>query len=384
MTNIHKLSEAKRVKFSYLQYYALFTAFIIAACANETTDTLTSVSTSKVRPAIVEPISATDKRDLSDDIKPIKKLGLNKRYEFASIDQAITILTANDTYMRQLQPMEIGIKNRNSQKTTVDDLKTTYSQNVISLTDAEKNAIIRAINSIQNNLTPYEEFLPKKVLIAKINENIEGGLPHTRGDMILFSQTVLDEFAETTKKDPAAERYNLASLFLHELHHVLSRHNKDRHDEYFSLIGFRPCNFEEPTSLRAMRLSNPDAPINQHYVPIKTRKGNGIMPFLSVKGAYRVDKKRSQNSLGDYFDFNFLAVQVENGICTIGPDGPSFMAPGAVPEYFKLIGTNTSYIIHPEETLADNFSYLLLEKSDLPNPEILSRIETFWLGPQKE
>jgi hypothetical protein len=47
-----------------------------------------------------------------------------------------------------------------------------------------------------------------------------------------------------------------------------------------------------------------------------------------------------------------------------------------VPEvtgFFEKTGTNTEYIIHPEEILADNFS-LLLGEVDVPNPEITTKL----------
>jgi hypothetical protein len=38
------------------------------------------------------------------------------------------------------------------------------------------------------------------------------------------------------------------------------------------------------------------------------------------------------------------------------------------------VGRNTKYTINPEEILADNFAYLLIQKKDLPNPEIIKNI----------
>jgi hypothetical protein len=43
--------------------------------------------------------------------------------------------------------------------------------------------------------------------------------------------------------------------------------------------------------------------------------------------------------------------------------------------FFEQIGRNTDYIIHPEETLANNFVYLMMAKEDLKNPDIPKNIE---------
>ena len=43
-------------------------------------------------------------------------------------------------------------------------------------------------------------------------------------------------------------------------------------------------------------------------------------------------------------------------------------------DFYQKIGKNTKYIINPEEILADNFAYMLIQKKDLPNPEIPQKI----------
>jgi hypothetical protein len=48
--------------------------------------------------------------------------------------------------------------------------------------------------------------------------------------------------------------------------------------------------------------------------------------------------------------------------------------------FFEQIGRNTNYIIHPEETLANNFVHLMTAKQDLKNPEIPEKIEQLLLA----
>ena len=43
-------------------------------------------------------------------------------------------------------------------------------------------------------------------------------------------------------------------------------------------------------------------------------------------------------------------------------------------DFYQKIGKNTEYIINPEEILADNFAYLVTQKKNLPNPEIIQKI----------
>jgi len=48
--------------------------------------------------------------------------------------------------------------------------------------------------------------------------------------------------------------------------------------------------------------------------------------------------------------------------------------PEVVPEYLLRLGGNTGYIIHPEETMADNFALLVIGRP-VPNPGLLQSIE---------
>jgi hypothetical protein len=49
-------------------------------------------------------------------------------------------------------------------------------------------------------------------------------------------------------------------------------------------------------------------------------------------------------------------------------------APEQISGFIEQVGQNTSYLIHPEEILADNFALLVLGMEDVPSPEILKRI----------
>ncbi len=298
-------------------------------------------------------------------------------YRFATMKEAENILSTDDEYTIELQMAEIGIKNQNASKTSLTDLKNNYRNSVLPWADNERAALIKIVEELGHALKPYEKHLPSQVLMGKISSGIEGGLPHTRANMILFSEGPLDAFTNTVDTNPEKAYRDLKSLFLHELHHVMSRNNRDRHDDYYALIGFEPCTFTAPQSLRSRRLSNPDAPSYKHFAPVTIEQGNGVIPYLTITKPYDEETK---GTLGNYFNFGLLAVNAQNGACTIAGETPQLLSPAIVPDFFKLIGQNTGYIIHPEETLADNFTYLILGRADLPNPEIPEKIKTFWLG----
>jgi hypothetical protein len=53
---------------------------------------------------------------------------------------------------------------------------------------------------------------------------------------------------------------------------------------------------------------------------------------------------------------------------------PQFLALQQLSGFFEQVGRNTNYVIHPEEILADNFALLMMDKRDVPSPEILEKM----------
>ena len=56
----------------------------------------------------------------------------------------------------------------------------------------------------------------------------------------------------------------LLELFLHELFHVYSRHNIDKREEMYAVIGYEKCeDLVFPDILKEVTIANPDAPDNK-------------------------------------------------------------------------------------------------------------------------
>ena len=53
---------------------------------------------------------------------------------------------------------------------------------------------------------------------------------------------------------------------------------------------------------------------------------------------------------------------------------PVLASPEKVSGFFEQVGGNTKYLIHPEEILADNFAWLILDEHNVPSPEILQKM----------
>lgn len=84
-------------------------------------------------------------------------------------------------------------------------------------------------------------------------------------------------------------------------------------------------------------------------------------------------------SSGDFFKYlnvGFLSIKgdVNKSVELVG-NKPVIYNIKQVTEFFEQVGKNTQYIIHPEEILADNFAFAILNKTRLPNQDIVDKIK---------
>lgn len=291
-------------------------------------------------------------------------------FRFATPEEASAILTARDSYFSNLGALEIGIRLQNPDETSLDALSESYGSGLPDWTQAERDALNAVLAANADLIKDIAPLLPSEVLFLKVDNRVAGGLPHTRANGIVFPEGSV-----------SAANDGLTRLFWHELYHVLSRQIADRHNETFALVGFKPCAFDAPEALHVRRLSNPDAPAIAHYAPAQVDgPAEGFIPYLYVpEGGYDPE---AGGTLGNYFRFGLLEVTEQDGVCTAvpGEEAPwRLRQPDATPEFFDVAGRNTSYIIHPEEILADNFTLWMLGVENLPNPEIIERVADWHL-----
>ncbi|MBO61119.1 MAG: hypothetical protein CMO63_03985 [Verrucomicrobiales bacterium] len=171
-------------------------------------------------------------------------------------------------------------------------------------------------------------------------------------------------------------------LFYHELFHIISRSNTQLRDELYALIGFQPCGVVSlPKGMMPQRISNPDAPIIEHSIKI-TEEGepHWVAPVLFSR-IPEYDPKVG-GTFFRYLEMRLMAIDRDSAKPVLRDDKPVMFRPREVKGFFEQIGNNTSYILHPEETLANNFVFLITGKKNLPNPEIPKNIKKILLGTQ--
>ena len=215
---------------------------------------------------------------------------------------------------------------------------------------------------MHGDLAVYDLPFPEEILLVRATRKMEAGAPHCRGAGIVLP----DGFFRQSSQ--------MKTVLCHELFHVLSSHNPELRDKLYAVIGFLPCNeIELPDTLKRRRLTNPDAPILEHYIQLQLGDASkAVVPVTLTKSA-----SYQGGGLFENLEFKLLEVEqvADRWRPAVDADGPRLISPQDVPDFARQIGRNTGYIIHPEETLADRFWMLVLKKPSVPDPWVLEQVD---------
>lgn len=229
-----------------------------------------------------------------------------------------------------------------------------------NFTEAERRLLHEVLNEaamLCQAISP--KILPPKLELIKVRGECYG--PHifyTRENRIILPAY------EASGSDKEA----LLRIMLHEIFHVYSRFHPKQRLQLYSLIGFKPLDgpLRMKEALKKRRLTNPDGVNCAYGIQLRTPWGQTIkaIPLLIAKQtAYAKDSLPVfQESL--YFELFRVEQQPDSTYQVWSRDdgSPMFsLLDGS--DLYRQIGDNTSYIIHPDEILADNFAILALSHS---------------------
>lgn len=134
-----------------------------------------------------------------------------------------------------------------------------------------------------------------------------------------------------------------------------------------------------------MKISNPDYPNNNYYLEFEYQGQNiQTVPFIysSAPGyeSYRGD------GMGMYWVFRLLVIEKEGQKwkCKTKDGSPILLNPVNAWNYFKHIGFNTTYVIAPEEVLAENWCCLVQDQKPFKTPEVVQKLKNFLKKHQKK
>lgn len=292
------------------------------------------------------------------------RIGEDTTLIFAAVDDARKILTSRDDFVKRLSPFDRAARLKTDGEVSESHYLRFVGEQVREWSDSEKQLLDSAFQGIRTKVERLALALPKHVYLVRTTGEEEGGAPYTRANAIVIPKSAI-----------AAPVGKLRKLLAHELFHIISRANPKLREELYRLIGFEKCDeVEIPAELKSRKITNPDAPANDHIILLKILgKDVWAVPILFSR-AERYDSTRG-GEFFSYLQFKFLVVERDATSTDVKPvydDGkPRLVDLEQVSGFHEQVGRNTAYIIHPEEILADNFALLVLGESEVPTPRVI-------------
>ena len=284
---------------------------------------------------------------------------------FATKAEASALLAVEDDFVQRMSPFDRSARLKTDQPVDRAAYLKFVGEQTLDWSEPEQENLRATWSRVLAGLGGTKFNAPKKVTLIKTTGLEEGDAAYTRGTSIILP------------KSKVTGRGNDA-LMAHELFHVLSRHDAAMRERLYQLIGFRRCGeLTLPTDLQARRLTNPDAPINDHCIEVKLDgKPVWVVPILTSK-AEKYDLQRG-GEFFNYLQFELMVIENPDQQPATQPllvDGqPVRLDARKADGFLEQIGKNTAYIIHPDEILADNFSMLITQRKNVPQPELLEKI----------
>ncbi len=283
---------------------------------------------------------------------------MNVTIQVADSADAALFITQKDDYTSSFSTFDMQGRFRDKENHTEAEYLALAGKQMRTWTAAEEEKIKAAFEEIASALREGKMNikLPDTVLFIKstcMEEFGAGG--YTRKNAIIINK---DEGVST-------------GLVAHELFHVLSRHNSSLRDKLYENIGFKPCNrIDVSKAMNGLNITNPDCPVISHYVTVD---GEDMVLVLHSKKPYNGGGVFEE----DYIDISLLVVTGDD------KNKKPLVKDGKAVTYkldeklqlFTIIGSNTPYVLHPEEVCAEHFSALVTGKQ-VNEPEYLEKMKT--------
>lgn len=287
----------------------------------------------------------------------------NSVFRFATRAEAQMLITELDDYTRNWNQFDIDVRLQKPQGRKSALLQFAMDQ-TLNWSDEEKARISKTMKSLDTEIKKqkYNLEFPKEIVFVKTTQKEEGNAEaYTRMNWIAIGEEALKSSSDT----------DLKYLVAHELFHLLTRQNAHFKKDMYQIIGFEVAEKEIlfPSDLAEMRISNPDI---SRYDSYGTFTIGGQKQYCTM--VIYTDKPYNGNTLFDYMKIGLVPLNGE--FIPVQKSGKTIIySLDEAEDFYTQVGKNTSYVINPEEIMADNFAYTLIGKKDLPNPEIIQKTQ---------
>lgn len=246
---------------------------------------------------------------------------------------------------------------------TVNDLIVEKGKDIVQWKEDEKEIVLNCFHDIEKRANELNINLDLPVTLNFIKSDMKtemNAAGYTIDNTIVLNST-------------AIHSSYLKPLLAHEIFHVLTRYNPTLRQELYNIIGFtiNDQDFEFPEDIKSKLITNPDVIRHDSYANflINDTLINCVMAIY-LKGEYNPN-------MNIFSEMKIALLPLDSEMKIVQNNGKTVIFDKNDAKNFDdLTGGNTSYVIDPEEVMADNFSFLMVDKTDIPNLEIPNKIKS--------
>ncbi len=286
-------------------------------------------------------------------------------HRFATAEEGRELMLANTEYYDNYTQNDIDFRLKKTGG-TMDELLEKSADSVNEFSFFEKYSIDRRFAKMSRTLKRNGYKLPETDEIVMISADMQlesGAGGYTHGTEIYLNDKIATVFALI---DLIPGQNTLDELLWHEYFHCLTRCDPEFRAQMYSLINFTVADhdFELPPCLKDKYSSNPDVEHHNAYATfnIDGRDIDCFAVFITTK-----DYAEAKSSDDDCKDVVLVPID--------GTD--TYYTREQASNFDEVFGTNTYYVIDPEECMADNFKFAMLygtKGKDYPDPQIIEGI----------
>jgi hypothetical protein len=333
-------------------------AILLTACKSRQSHTPSSVSAARTSKSLTVALDNKHTLLLLDSVDAARTILLD-RY-----DRFFERVTAAEMSIQMKQPLVAG----QAREAMMSGFKQFLQRDMATFSDSEAALVRSTMEEVfKTCMAVAPAVFPDTVVMIKTKGVHYGdGVYYTRDKDIIIPADVLAKPNKAT----------FTSTMFHETFHVYSRLNPAKRKALYQLIGFEGIGYDKldlPSNLAARVLHNPDGVDFAQKITL-TQDGKTLhaVPVIFANQTGFVSR---QPAFFGYLEFNLFEIKADERTgrwkAVVAADGySSTLDLKKLPDFFRQIRDNTGYIIHPDEVLADNFSFLMQSKS---NPAVSAK-----------
>jgi hypothetical protein len=293
--------------------------------------------------------------------------------QLATAEEGRALLGRADEYFARMSAFDRKLRLRTNTETSEVEYRKVVVNSVTGWPDEDRPLVESALKTLASSLDGLNLPLPPRVWVVRTTGAGEVGDSHTRANAIVLPR-------QSVRAAPEL----LIGLLAHEFFHLMSRHDARFRERAYLTIGFRMCEHVDlPASIAARRLTNPDALRNDAYIELKAQ-GAKLLAIPVLLSRFEQFDPAIGTGIADYWMMRLMAVEPTGSPGRMKPvidnGEPVLLDPSQVQGFFEQIGTNTTYIIHPEEILADHFALMAIGAPS-KQPQFIDRLRALLQGP---